>query len=73
MLTTGKIAERVRDLLVLAVRTQDAKARDILIDLACQYQALAGRAAKRGRRAAHEIEPLRLPGTGPPASLRSFD
>ena len=48
MLTTGKIAERVRDLLVLAVRTQDAKARNILIDLACQYQALAGRVAKRG-------------------------
>ena len=49
MLTTGKIAERVRDLLVLAVRTQDAKARDILIDLACQYQALAVRVEKRER------------------------
>ena len=49
MLTTDEIKERVRGVLALAARTQDAKARDILIDLACQYQALAVRAAKRER------------------------
>jgi len=49
MLATAEITVRVRDLLALAARTQDAKARDILIDLACQYQALAVRAAKRER------------------------
>ena len=49
MLTTAEITERVRNVIALAARTEDARARDILIDLACQYQALAVRVAKRER------------------------
>ena len=49
MLTTVEITERVRNVIALAARTEDARARDILIDLACMYQALAVRVAKRER------------------------
>jgi hypothetical protein len=49
MITTGQIAERVREVIALAARTQDARARDILIELACEYQALAERVSKRER------------------------
>jgi deoxyadenosine/deoxycytidine kinase len=49
MVRTDQIAQKVKALLALAVRTEDARARDILIELACQYQALAERVSKRER------------------------
>jgi hypothetical protein len=49
MLTTSQIAKKTREMIARAARTEDAEARNIFIDLACHYQALAVRVAKRER------------------------
>lgn len=49
MVTTAEITERARVVVALAARTEDTKARHLLIDLACKYQDLAERVAKRER------------------------
>jgi hypothetical protein len=49
MLTASQIAKKTREMIARAARTEDAEARNVFIDLACQYQALAVRVAKRER------------------------